>query len=181
MRRNIAILSTLLLCQLTVYAQKRPVFWGINPSITVELPYLRGELDVNMLPVNFQTTLHPRLHLRVGSLLNYGFRSTGNGISHYGFEIATPVFLKAKANPAMAAQGWYLAPIISLSHNPLGKHRNTGLWLEPGFHWLFEDRFALFFGLQFGTTYFNYQNQQNGWGQHFGANVIFGRWRKTTP
>ncbi|PRY85500.1 hypothetical protein [Mongoliibacter ruber] len=147
---------------------------GVNPSVTVEPFYERGEFDINVLPVVFQKRLAERVDLRLTSILNLGIRSERNQISHYGLEVASPIFFKK--NESIYSQGFYTAPIISLTQNRLEQHHNVGLWVEPGYQFYFEDKFSLSLGLQFGATYFTYATQDDSWGSHFGVKVIFGRW-----
>lgn len=155
-------------------SEKPSFLIGLNPSVTVEPFYESGEFDVNILPVVFQKRLGQYVDLRLTSILNLGVRGEGNQISHYGLEIAAPIFFKKNERPY--SQGFYGAPILSLAQNRLEQHHNVGLWVEPGYQFFFENRFSLSLGLQFGGTYFNYSTQEDSWGAHFGVKVIIGRW-----
>lgn len=151
-------------------------FWGVNPSVTVEPFYAKGELDVNLIPVVFQRSLNKRLDIRLNSICNLGVRKIENEISHFGLESALPIFLNQKKHAIDLSQGLFAAPVVSFTRNRLEGHSNIGLWLEPGYNLLFDNKFALSFGLQIGTTYFAYNGGQTKWGNHFGVKVIFGRW-----
>lgn len=151
-------------------------FIGINPSVTVEPFYERGELDVNILPVVYQRVLSKRMDLRFTSILNLGIRNTGTEISHFGLETALPIFLRAKASNNQASSGLYVAPIVSLTQNRIEDHNNLGLWAEAGYSLLFKDGFMISFGLQSGLTYFSFQDNQTNWGSHFGVKIILGKW-----
>jgi hypothetical protein len=162
---------------LTANAQKAmPIFLGINPSVTVEPYYNKGELDVGVLPLVFSTSLSHRLDVRLSTILNLGIRQTENEISHYGFEVALPVFFLKKAEMKLPSQGFFLAPGIALTKNRLENHSNLSFLLEPGYHLLVTKRFALSFGLQLGATHFNYGDKPDKWSNHFGVKVIAGWW-----
>ncbi len=147
---------------------------GINPSVTVEPFYQRGEFDVNIFPLVYQRPLTGRLDLRLTSILNLGVRNAGNQISHAGLETALPIFLFTNESPI--STGFFLAPILSLTRNRLENHNNLGLWLEPGYQFSIAKKTTLSVGIQLGATLFDYDESPNDWGSHFGVNVIIGRW-----
>ncbi len=154
----------------------RSNFIGINPSVTVEPFYEKGELDINIIPIVYQTPLTNIFDLRLTSICNLGIRNEGNEISHFGIETALPIFFKAKQDKKESSKGLFVAPIVSLTRNRKEEHNNVGLWVEPGYNLLFDNKFALSFGLQLGGTYFSYDNGQTKWGNHFGVKIIFGKW-----
>jgi hypothetical protein len=151
-------------------------FIGINPSITVEPFYSRGELDINIFPLTYQRTLGKRTDIRATAILNLGIRNGKNALSHFGLETAMPVFLKKKMNESAPSSGFFISPVLSWTRNRMAAHHNSGIWLEPGYHLLFDNRFAMSFGLQIGGTYFRYDNGSNRWGSHFGVKIILGKW-----
>lgn len=155
---------------------KRFNFIGINPSVTVEPFYEKGELDLNIFPLVYQRPLTKRLDIRLTSIVNLGVRNSGSEISHYGFETAFPIFFKAKETKNEISKGFFAAPILSLTRNRIEEHNNLGLWIEPGYNLLFENSFAMTFGLQLGRTYFEYDGGPTKWGNHFGIKIIFGKW-----
>jgi hypothetical protein len=161
-----------------LFAQDNKIsnFIGINPSVTVEPFYNKGELDVNIFPLVYQRTLTNRYDFRLTSILNLGIRNRGNQISHYGLEIALPILFEKKQTTNEISKGLFVAPILSLSSNRFEKHNNIGLWMEPGYNLLFDNYFAMTFGIQFGGTYFINENSQNNWGNHFGIKIIIGKW-----
>lgn len=156
--------------------EKSPNYFGINPSITVEPFYQKGELDINILPVVYQKPLNLRCDFRINPILNLGIRTGHDKISHFGFEAALPLFFKKKEEKTECSNGFYAAPVFSLTRNNLEIHNNLGLWLEPGYHLLFKNQVALSFGLQAGTTYFMYKVGNNEWKNHFGFKFVFGKW-----
>ena len=96
MRLHICILLSILRVSLKTVAQNKQNFIGINPSVTVEPFYNKGEFDVNILPFVYQRTMTNMADLRFTSVLNLGIRYNGNNISHFGLETAFPVFSKRK-------------------------------------------------------------------------------------
>ena len=156
--------------------ESRPHFLGVNPSVTVEPFYEKGELDINILPVVYQTHLTNRIDIRLTTILNLGVRNSTNNLSHFGLESAFPFSFSKREHQTEYIKGFFIAPIISLARNRIEHHNNIGLWLEPGYNLLFDNKFAMSFGLQLGQTYFNYDSRKNEWGNHFGLKIIFGRW-----
>jgi hypothetical protein len=167
----------LLLVTLPLMAQKKTALMlGLNPAVTVEPFYEKGELDVNILPIVIQKTLTRRVDLRLISVLNLGIRKTGNQISHVGLEATLPVYLKAKESLAEPSKGLYLAPGYAFTRNRLGRHSNSSFFLEPGYHLSVCPKMSLTFGLQLGRTYFTYDDDATKWDGHFGFKLIIGYW-----
>lgn len=176
MKNHKYILFFLLIIPLKILAQNKNHFIGINPNVTIESFYNKGELDINIFPFVYQLTVTKRADLRFTSILNLGIRNNGNDISHFGLETAMPIFLKKKSEKNEFSKGFYASPVISLTRNNIEMHNNIGIWLEPGYNLLFDDKFAMSFGLQIGGTYFNYDNNIDKWRNHFGVKIIFGKW-----
>jgi hypothetical protein len=153
-------------------------FLGINPSVTIEPFYEKGEFDINIFPLVYQTALTNQFDIRLNTICNLGIRNNGAQISHFGLETAWPIFFKLKDGEHEISKGFFTAPIISLTRNRIEKHSNIGLWFEPGYNLLFDNNFAMSFGLQLGRTFFNYDEGNNKWGPHFGIKIIIGKWMK---
>jgi len=151
-------------------------FIGLNPSITYEPFYEKGELDINVFPLVYQTPLSKRIDIRVSSIVNYGIRNTNNSFSHLGFQTALPIFFKLKEEKNLPSGGLFIAPGFGVTRNLIEKHSNVGLWVEPGYNLLFDDNFAISFSAQFGATHFWYDNGDTKWGNHFGIKIIIGMW-----
>ncbi|MEX2596134.1 MAG: hypothetical protein WEC59_04315 [Salibacteraceae bacterium] len=162
----------------SIKAQESPKnnFFGINPSVTVEPFYNKGELDINIFPIVYQRPLTKRLDLRLTSILNLGIRNIENKISHIGLETGLPIFFKLKEDKNECSKGFFVAPIFSLTRNRIRNHNNLGFWIEPGYNLLFDNNIAMTFGLQLGATYFSYDNGHTNWGNHFGIKIIIGKW-----
>ena len=161
-----------------LYAQENETinFIGVNPSITVEPFYNKGELDINVFPVVYQKTVSRRIDFRILTIVNYGIRDTNSAFSHLGVQMALPVFIIKKDNNQKPSKGFFIAPGVGLTRNLIEKHNNFGLWIEPGYHLLIDEKFGLSFGVQFGATHLWYDNGTTKWGNHFGVKIIFGKW-----
>ncbi len=164
------------LSEINAQTESVPHFFGINPSVTVESFYEKGEFDVNVFPFVYQRPITDRMDLRFTTILNLGVRNSGNEISHFGIETAIPIFLKKKESKTDFSKGFFIAPILSFTRNSIEETNNLGIWIEPGYNLLFDNKFAMSFGLQLGGTYFIYDTGENKWGNHFGVKIIFGRW-----
>lgn len=151
-------------------------FIGLNPGVTVEPLYEKGEWDINIIPIVYQRPLTKRVDARLTTICNLGIRNDGNELSHVGLEMAFPLFLKPKESVRQSSKGLFFAPMISLTRNRRENHNNVGLWLEPGYNFLFDNAFALSIGIQLGGTYFAFDNGHTEWNNHLGVKVIFGKW-----
>ena len=176
MKTFILILTVLSVSSVFGQNEKRLNYYGINPNVTVEPFYQKGELDISLLPLVYQRTLSKKFDIRFGSILNLGIRNNRNEISHYGFESSLPIFLKQKESTKEISNGFFVAPILSLTRNRIEEHTNIGVWAEPGYNLLFDNNFAMTFGLQVGGTYFAYNNGKTRWRNHFGVKIIIGKW-----
>lgn len=175
--RTISILIlTIISLSLSAQNNKTANFIGINPSVTVEPFYEKGELDVNIFPLVFQKTITKRVDFRLSTILNYGVRNTNSEISHFGARIAFPFFIKKKEDLTLPSKGFYAAPGIGFTRNRIEEHTNIGFWLEPGYNLLVSDKLSISFGVQLGATHFDYDNGTQKWGNHFGMNIILGMW-----
>lgn len=177
-KQIVIVVTFLIIGKTPIFAQevKKLNFIGLNPSLTVEPFYEKGEMDINIFPLVYQRTLTKRLDIRFTSILNLGIRSNQNEISHFGFETGLPLFFKQKETEMEVSNGFFVAPILSMTRNRIAEHNNLGLWIEPGYNLLFDNNFAMTFGLQLGGTYFAYDNGQTKWGNHFGVKIIIGKW-----
>jgi hypothetical protein len=151
-------------------------FIGINPSITAEPFYEKGEVDINIFPLVYQRILINRVHLRLTSILNLGIRNDGNSLSIYGIEMAIPYYFSQKVNKYNPSRGLFIAPTLSFVRYSKQEHSNIGIWFESGYNILIDKSLSLSLGLQFGATYFSYDNDANKWRNHFGIKIVLGKW-----
>jgi len=179
MAKQLIIISILIIIvNIQVEGQDRHTvnFLGLNPSITVEPFYEEGEFDLNIFPIVYQKTLAKRIDFRISSTVNYGIRKSSNTISHLGGQIAFPIYFTKKEELTNPSAGFFAAPGIGFTRNRLEKHTNIGFWIEPGYNLNISEKWSISFGIQLGTTHFNYDNGEEKWGNHFGVKIFFGRW-----
>ncbi len=177
----IKIVLLILFCLITIaesYSQKKKSinFIGLNPSVTVEPFYEKGEFDINVFPIVYQKTISQRVDIRIISIVNYGIRKSTSSFSHIGFQTAFPHFIIKKTDKLIPSKGFFVAPGFGITRNLMEKHTNFGLWIEPGYNLLFDDKYSLSFSIQFGATHFWYDSGTTKWGNHFGIKIIFGKW-----
>lgn len=177
---RIFILSSILLLATSVNGfaqrQRKAVYLGLNPSVTVEPFYDKGEMDINVFPLVYQKTLTNRVDFRLSTILNYGIRNTTNAISHFGGQLAFPIFLNKKDDLSSPSNGFYCAPGMGFTRNRMENHSNLGFWLEPGYHLMVSDTWSISFGLQLGATHFDYDSGLQKWDSHVGMKIVFGSW-----
>jgi hypothetical protein len=151
-------------------------FIGINPSVTIEPYYEKGELDINIFPFVFQKTITKRVDVRLSTIVNYGVRNNGNAISHLGFQTGFPIYILAKEDLSQSSKGIYFEPGFGVTRNFIEKHNNIGLWLEPGYQLAITENWSISFGAQVGATLFLYDDGKTDLKNHFGIKVIIGKW-----
>ena len=177
--KRFIILSILLISNFFIVfsqQQRTACYIGLNPSVTVEPFYDKGELDLNIFPLVYQKTITDRIDFRFSTILNYGIRNTTNEISHFGGQIAFPIFLKKKDDLSSPSKGFFCAPGMGLTRNMIEDHTNIGFWLEPGYNMMMSDKWSITFGIQLGATHFDYDNGSQKWDNHFGMKIVFGCW-----
>lgn len=158
--------------------KKEHYFLGINPSLTVEPYYAKGEFDLNILPLVVQKMINSRSGIRLISLVNLGFKNSAKSISHIGLSGGWVYYLSQQEQDLYTKQGIYVAPVLALSYNRFEKSFNTGLYAETGYHFLLPKNWGIATGLQFGYTHFNYSTiSSDTWKTHFGIKVIIGKWK----
>lgn len=169
------VIVCLVILNLQVFSQEEstPIFVGVQPSVTKEKFYDKGEFDLNVIPFVFEKGINKRMDLRITTLANYHFGDNAR-FSDIGFELASPIFLKKKES--QYSNGFFASPIVGPSRNNLNKHYTLTLALEGGYLFDLGNRFALSTQIQYGSSCFNYDSKQNEWLPHFGVKVNFGYW-----
>jgi hypothetical protein len=157
--------------QQTTGQQKGAIYVGLAPDITVEKEYEKGEFDINIAPLVFQYYLTNSIALRAATTVNL---HVGNGseVSHVGGQIALPVYLFSGAESF--ASGFYLAPVIGLSHNQISEGNEITTTAEAGYSWITESGFTMNLGIQLGGTYFTANDESAGWRNHWGIKYSLG-------
>ncbi len=160
--------------------KKSTHLWGFNPYVGNEPYYRKGEFDINVLPIVYQTSFSKRVDFRINPILNFGFREVGGVISHVGFETAAPIFIFKKEERFLPSQGFYVAPVFSLTHSSWEMKNNYGFWGEVGYNLSISTakKLTLSIGLQYGKTQYNYSSRytDNEVTNHYRLKIIFGKW-----
>lgn len=160
----------------TVFGQdKKPVFVGLQPGVTVEPFYEKGDFDVNVVPVVVQLPLAKRLDFRFTSLANYHFGSSSE-FSDIGVQLIFPVYFRKKESTNELSHGLYLGPLIGGGRNLMNEHYTYIAGIETGYMFPTDNRFSLTLGLQLGGSYFSYDNEADLWRNHFGFKINLGFW-----
>ena len=174
------ITTVILLCCISleaIYAQdKHPVFIGIQPAITVEPFYEEGELDVNVFPLLIETPIGSRVTIKLSPLLNYHIGGEENGISDVGLYVVFPVYIKKRETKSDLPYGFYVGPVLGFGRNLLNEHYTTTLAVEPGYFFKANKSFTVSLGLQFGGSYFSYDDNSSKWIFHWGPKIGLGFW-----
>ena len=156
--------------------EKKPLFLGIQPSVTKEQFYDEGEFDINIIPFVLQMPLTMKFDLRLTTLGNYHFGGT-TGFSDLGLQLIAPVFMFSKKEATNSkSSGFYVGPVLGFGRNLINDHYTTTVAIEPGYMFSTENRFTIILGLQFGGSYFSYDDQSNIWRNHFGFKLNIGFW-----
>ncbi len=155
---------------------KKHILIGLQPSITVEPFYEKGELDVNAFPLILEFPIGQRINFRLLPLANYHLGGEKNGFSDIGLFTVFPVFFSTKKTAEVPPYGFYVGPVIGLGRNFLNDHYTTTFALEPGYLFQAKKSFTISLGCQFGGSYFIYDDEPNKWVFHWGPKVTFGFW-----
>lgn len=156
--------------------EKRPLFIGLQPSYTAEQFYEENELDINVIPLMIQFPVAKLIDIRFVTVANYHIGGDENGFSDIGLQFVMPIYFKKKDVIKSPSKGFYAAPVVGLGRNLLNDHNTLTLAAEAGYMFATNKSFSLALGLQFGATYFDYDNQPNVWRNHFGFKVNIGFW-----
>ena len=170
------LLPVFMLFSVILSGQDRSYFFiGIQPTVTKEKFYEKNAFDINIVPFVFQVPISKRMDFRVVSLCNYHF-GDDKQISDVGMNMILPVFLKQKEERIEASKGIYLGPVLGLGRNFLNKHNTVTAAIESGYLFSTWGRFALGLALQYGKSFFKYDDSPNKWRSHFGVKVNLGFW-----
>lgn len=153
-----------------------PIFVGIQPNVTVEPFYEKGELDIDILPLVFEASLGLRTDLRISPIVNYHIGGQTDGISDLSVFTVLPIFFKKKEIRSDRPYGFYAGPVLGFGRNLINNHFTSTLAVEPGYMFEAEKRFTIALGLQAGGSYFSYDNQPDKWVSHWGPKVSLGYW-----
>jgi len=155
----------------------RPIMLGFSPAITVEPSYPQGAFDLNILPLAVQFPgIIDNLDIRFLSLVNYGIRSYGSALINIGGEICLHYHFDFSRNDDFISKGFFIGPGAAFSRNIHYNHRSLSVFIEPGYHFLFNDNFSLIIDMQFGRTYLKPDSGISVTQNHWGVKVVLGWW-----
>lgn len=164
-----------------IFAQSnKSLFIGIQPSITVEPFYEKGELDVNVFPLIIETPIGLRTNFRLAPIANYHFGGSTKGFSDIGLYTFLAIYFRKREIAASRPCGFYIGPVLGFGRNLINKHYTTTLAVEPGYMFEAKKSFTITLGIQFGSSYFSYDSKPNNWAFHWGPKVTFGFWFDST-
>ena len=153
-----------------------PIFIGIQPNITVEPFYEKGELDIDIVPLVLEASIGLRTNIKITPIVNYHIGGQKDGLSDIGFFTVFPIFFKKKEIRSDKPYGFYVGPVLGFGRNLMNDHYTTTLAVEPGYMFKAEKRFTIALGLQLGGSYFSYDGQPNKWVTHWGPKISLGYW-----
>lgn len=156
--------------------RKLPVFIGIQPGYTAEQFYEESEIDLNVFPLTIQFPVGKLVDLRLTTLANYHLGGEVTGFADVGLQAVAPIYFKKKEHSKDLPRGFYAGPMVGFSRNLMNDHYTTNLAAEAGYQFPTSKSFSISMGLQFGATYFDYDDQPNVWRNHFGFKVNIGFW-----
>lgn len=150
---------------------KGTIYIGVQPEITVEKEYAKGEFDVNIVPLVFQYWLSESITIRYSNILNVHVNK-GLQTSQIGGQLAFPWYFLHEKESELS--GFYIAPLGALTYNNISGGTENTLALEPGFTWFNKSGLTLSLGFQLGGTHFTANDQTNGWRSHGGLKFNIG-------
>lgn len=152
------------------------IFIGVQPGLTIEPFYEKGEFDVNVFPLIFETPVGSRANIRLSPITNYHIGGSTAGFSDIGLYFVLPVFFKKNENKESKPYGFYVGPVLGFGRNLINNHYTTTIAIEPGYMFKAKKSFTIVIGVQFGASHFAYDLQPNKWFFHWGPKVTFGFW-----
>lgn len=170
-------ITLLLIVSLSSFGQSNtPIFIGVQPSVTVEPFYDKGEFDIDVFPFVFEASVGLRTNVKISPLVNYHIGGQKGGVSDVGVFTVLPIFFKKKEERSDRPYGFYAGPVLGFGRNLINDHYTTTLAAEPGYLFEAKKRFTISLGLQLGGSYFAYDNQPNKWVTHWGPKIGLGFW-----
>lgn len=171
------LISLLLIFCVVVKAQQRPpIMIGVSPAATFNKQYPAGAFDINICPVAIQVPIINNLDIRFLGLVYYGFRNYGSAIINIGGEIALPYHFDFDNKQKSISKGLFIGPGVAYTRNVHYLHRNTAIFIEPGYHFLFNEKFSLIIDFQYGRKFFKYDDGAKLTQNHYGVKLVLGWW-----
>ncbi len=155
--------------------RRSPNTYGFFPSIVVDKAGTANEIDVNAAPFFAMFTINKYYDLRLSTKAMYHFGSM-NRWANIGGELAFPIYFNPKYSDFAASKGAYTAPFIAGFNNKYKHYQSGIIGIEPGYLFLFRNKYALSAGIQIGAEYVNHELQDNAIYSHFELKLCFGFW-----
>ena len=157
MKKIILIPIFLILCFVVNAQQRRPIMIGVSPAATFNKQYPTGAFDINICPIAIQfPAIINNLDIRFLGLIYYGFRNYGSAIINIGGELTLPYHFDFANEHKFISKGLFIGPGVAYTRNVHYFHRNTAIFIEPGYHFLFNEKFSLIIDFQYGRKYFKF-------------------------
>lgn len=177
MKKMILIPIFLTLCFVINAQQRRPIMVGISPAATFNKQYPAGAFDINICPIGIQfPAIINNLDIRFLGLINYGFRNYGSAIINIGGEVTLPYHFDFANEHKFISKGLFIGPGVAYTRNVHYLHRNTAIFIEPGYHFIFNEKFSLIIDFQYGRKYFKYDDGAKLTQNHYGVKLVLGWW-----
>lgn len=154
---------------------RSPYLIGISPAFVIDKAGLSTEIDANVAPFYVQFSINKYYDVRLSSRAMF-HNGAENRWDNIGGEISFPIFYRKKYSAMAASKGVYFAPFLSAYNNAPKHFIIANLGIEPGYLFLFRNKFSLATGIQIGASYKNYDKQENEILSHFAVKVCFGIW-----
>lgn len=155
--------------------RRTPNLIGISPGIVVDKAGTMNEIDINAAPAFALFTINKYYDIRLSTRAMYHFGQE-NRWANIGGEIAFPIYFKPKYSAFAASKGIYTAPFLAAFNNKYKHYNSAMIGVEPGYLFLFRNKYALSAGIQIGAEYVNYELQENAIYSHFQVKLCFGFW-----
>ncbi|HOZ30407.1 MAG TPA: hypothetical protein PLL66_05775 [Bacteroidales bacterium] len=178
MKKYSVIFLFVFVCIFAQAQQNKTLLIGINPSVTIKKSYPKGCFDINILPLVLEYNITKNLDIRGISLLNYGIRNIGSALVDIGAEVTIPYYIRFSNSSPQTPSGLFVAIGSAFTRNVFYKHKSISVFLEPGYNFLWNNNFSLIVDLQYGRTFFMYDDGHNITGNHFNVRLILGWWIK---
>lgn len=154
-------------------------FIGLAPLFQKTLQYAKGEYDVNVLPLYFETEVDLTAGFRLATQLNLSVRQEEKAaFKNIGVELALPIYyLNLDLNPDdITRHRLYAAPgLIFLAGSPYdGINLELTLFLEPGYTIVLNDAYAITAGVQLGKCLF-LENESFNWENYLAIRLYLGK------
>jgi hypothetical protein len=174
--KRLIFITIFLISAFFANAQKlHPIMLGFSPAITIEPTYPKGAFDINVFPIAIQYPgIIDNLDIRFLGLVNYGFRNYGSALINVGGEISLPYHFDFGSGHDYISKGFFIGPGAAFTRNIYYEHNNFSIFFEPGYNFLFNEKFSLIIDMQYGRTYFRYYDGARLTQNHFGVKVVLG-------